>query len=348
MVKNIPKVSRMSRCLGTVAVLVLCVTLADAAAGVGSVVVNRQRDMKEIAVFARDYLASRHRRHNGNACPCRPQHRNPSTRRGSRRRMHRLGRGGASQPRRRHFRPDRTRTRRGYRGTACRFRPFKKIAAGSTHVVIDIPVGATAKVRSEAAADQLASRLSAVAARFDLALTCVQTDGSQPVGRGIGPGLEAFDVLAVLQNAPDAPDDLRRRAILLAGAALEIGGKAAKGKGEALALATLVDGRAWSKFMAICEAQGGLREPPKAAQVHPLIASRAGRVVHINNRKIARLAKLAGAPESKAAGVQMAVRLGDEIASGQPLLHVHAETAGELGYALDYAAHAGDLFEVES
>ena len=224
----------------------------------------------------------------------------------------------------------------------------KKIAAGSTHVVIDIPVGATAKVRSEAAADQLASRLSAVAARFDLALTCVQTDGSQPVGRGIGPGLEAFDVLAVLQNAPDAPDDLRRRAILLAGAALEIGGKAAKGKGEALALATLVDGRAWSKFMAICEAQGGLREPPKAAQVHPLIASRAGRVVHINNRKIARLAKLAGAPESKAAGVQMAVRLGDEIASGQPLLHVHAETAGELGYALDYAAHAGDLFEVES
>jgi len=154
-----------------------------------------------------------------------------------------------------------------------------------------------------------------------------------------------FDVLAVLQNAPDAPDDLRRRAILLAGAALEIGGKAAKGKGEALALATLVDGRAWSKFMAICEAQGGLREPPKAAQVHPLIASRAG---HINNRKIARLAKLAGAPESKAAGVQMAVRLGDEIASGQPLLHVHAETAGELGYALDYAAHAGDLFEVES
>lgn len=57
MVKNIPKVSRMSRCLGTVAVLVLCVTLADAAAGVGSVVVNRQRDMKEIAVAAKTIAA---------------------------------------------------------------------------------------------------------------------------------------------------------------------------------------------------------------------------------------------------------------------------------------------------
>ena len=53
MAKNIPKVSHMSRCLGTVAVLVLCVTLADAAADAGSVVVNRQRDMKEIAVAAK-------------------------------------------------------------------------------------------------------------------------------------------------------------------------------------------------------------------------------------------------------------------------------------------------------
>lgn len=223
----------------------------------------------------------------------------------------------------------------------------KKIAAGSTHVVIDIPVGATAKVRSEGAANQLASRLSAVATRFGLTTTCIQTDGSQPVGRGIGPALEAFDVLAVLQNAPYAPDDLRRRAVLLAGAALEIGGKAEKGTGSAVAMETLANGRAWAKFRAICEAQGGLREPPKATQVHPLIASHAGRIVHINNRKIARLAKLAGAPGSKAAGVHMEVRLGDEVERGQPLLHVHAETTGELNYALDYAAHVGGFIEVE-
>lgn len=224
----------------------------------------------------------------------------------------------------------------------------KKIAAGSTHVVIDIPVGATAKVRSKAAAEQLAHRLNTVATRFGLAMTCLQTDGSQPVGRGIGPALEAFDVLAVLQNLSNAPDDLRRRAALLAGAALEIGGKAEKNSGVALALKTLADGRAWSKFEAICEAQGGLREPPKAAHVYPLIAPRAGRVVHINNRKIARLAKLAGAPESKAAGVHVEVRLGDEIDRGQPLVHVHAETTGELSYALDYAARTGDFASVES
>ncbi|MGE0333893.1 MAG: thymidine phosphorylase family protein [Gammaproteobacteria bacterium] len=224
----------------------------------------------------------------------------------------------------------------------------KKISAGSTHVVIDIPVGATAKVRGEDAADHLAKRMTAVASRFGLSTTCVQTDGSQPVGRGIGPALEALDVLAVLQNQRNAPDDLRRRAATLAGAALEIGGRAETGNGVDLALETLTSGGAWSKFRAICEAQGGLRMPPKASYVHPLAAARTGRVVHINNRKLARLAKLAGAPEAKAAGVHMAIRLGDEIDRGQPLLNVHAETAGELAYALDYAARTGDIIEVEA
>ena len=223
----------------------------------------------------------------------------------------------------------------------------KKISAGSTHVVIDIPVGPTAKVRSEEVAGHLAERMGAVAARFGLSAICLQTDGSQPVGRGIGPALEALDVLAVLQNASSAPDDLRRRAATLAGAALEIGGRAEKGEGTRLALETLADGRAWTKFEAICEAQGGMRTPPTAANVHPLVAPHAGRIVHIDNRRLARLAKLAGAPEAKAAGVRMDVRLGDEIDKGQPMLHVHAETRAELAYALEYAARSGDIVKVE-
>ena len=223
----------------------------------------------------------------------------------------------------------------------------KKIAAGSTHVVIDIPVGPSAKVRSDDAASHLSMRIAAVAARFGLTAQCLLTDGTQPVGRGIGPALEAFDVLAVLQGAPGAPDDLRIRAAILAGAALEIGGKAETGKGLALALETLADGRAWKKFEAICEAQGGMRIPPKAIHVCPLEAPHAGRIVQINNRKLSQLAKLAGAPEGKAAGIHMKVGLGDQVDSGQPLLHLHAETPGELAYALEYAGQARDMIEVE-
>jgi thymidine phosphorylase len=224
----------------------------------------------------------------------------------------------------------------------------KKIAAGSTHVVVDIPVGPTAKVRSDDAGVELGDRLTEVAAAFGVTLRCQLTDGAQPVGRGIGPALEARDVLAVLQGQQDAPADLKRRACALAGAALELGGAAAIGEGFALAEATLADGRAWSKFQRICDAQGGLRTPPRAALVRPVVATRSGRIVQINNRTVARLAKLAGAPDDKAAGVEMRVRLGDEVAKGQPLLFVHAEAPGELAYALDYAAANPEMIELEA
>lgn len=224
----------------------------------------------------------------------------------------------------------------------------KKIAAGSNHIVLDLPVGPTAKVRSEEAGRRLAESLSVVAAEFGVKTRCVITDGSQPVGRGIGPALEAFDVLAVLQGAAGAPYDLRERACVLAAAALELAGTARAGAGLALAEATLDDGRAWAKFQRICEAQGGLRTPPKAPLTAELTARRPGRVVQINNRQIATLAKLAGAPERKSAGLRLAVRLGDEVAAGQPVLTLHAESDGELAYALSYAAAHPDLVHVEA
>ena len=74
------------------------------------------------------------------------------------------------------------------------------------------------------------------------------------------------------------------------------------------------------------------------AEIRPLLADRPGRIVAIDNRKIAKLAKLAGAPEAKAAGVELSVKVGDLVSAGQPMCTVHAEAPGELAYALDYAA----------
>jgi thymidine phosphorylase len=97
----------------------------------------------------------------------------------------------------------------------------KKLAAGSTHLVIDIPVGPTAKVRSQRDAIRLRKMFEYVGGQIGLALDVVLTDGSQPIGRGIGPVLEARDVMAVLRNEPSAPADLRQRALLLAGRVLD-------------------------------------------------------------------------------------------------------------------------------
>ncbi len=222
----------------------------------------------------------------------------------------------------------------------------KKIAAGATHVVIDIPVGETAKVRSRKSAAQLQALLANVGRSLGLEVAVEITDGSQPVGRGIGPALEARDVLAVLEGEADAPADLRERATRLAGRLLEISGAINVGQGQAKALALLNDGSAWKKFQAICEAQGGMRELPSAAHRHRVVSNVNGIVHTIDNRRLARVAKLAGAPSAKAAGVGLAVALGQRLSVGEPLFTIHAETPGELAYALDYLAAHPDVVVV--
>ncbi|HXJ00893.1 MAG TPA: thymidine phosphorylase family protein [Micropepsaceae bacterium] len=224
----------------------------------------------------------------------------------------------------------------------------KKVAAGATHLVLDMPVGKTAKVRSPQAAAALSQALVRVGQMFGLTTRVIETDGTQPVGRCIGPALEARDVLAVLQGGADAPADLKQRALLLASHLLEIGGAATPGSGAGLALETLESGRAWTKFQRICEAQGGMRSPPVAQYQHTIVAARTGKVVAIDNRRLAKLAKLAGAPEAKAAGLELHARLGTHVQRLQPLYTVHADVMGELDYALQYARANRDILLLQS
>jgi len=223
----------------------------------------------------------------------------------------------------------------------------KKISAGSSHVLIDIPVGLSAKVRTRAAALSLSRMFVAVGQAFGLTVKVVMTDGTQPVGRGIGPALEARDVLAVLQNEEGAPEDLRSRALLLAGYVLEFGMKAAPGAGAAMARATLASGAAWRKFQAICDAQGGQRLPPAAAYRHELVAARAGRVMAVDNRRLARIAKLAGAPKAPAAGLMFHAPIGTRVEVGQQLMTIHAVSPGELAYARAYADLQQNMISIE-
>ncbi len=224
----------------------------------------------------------------------------------------------------------------------------KKIAAGSTHVLIDVPVGPTAKVRDGHAAERLSRLLKDTGSSLGLDVEVLLTDGTQPVGRGIGPALEARDVLAVLQGTADAPADLRQRAAAIAGAILEQSGTCGPGQGTASALRVIDDGRAWRKFQAICEAQGGLREPRVGEYQTPALAQYAGRVAAIDNRRLAKVAKLAGAPTDPAAGVELLVHVGDRVETDQPMLNVHAESPGELLYGLRYLSEHPDLIRIES
>jgi thymidine phosphorylase len=222
----------------------------------------------------------------------------------------------------------------------------KKAAAGSTHVLVDIPVGPTAKIRTAEEAKALRRQLESVGRSVGLTVRGLITDGRQPVGRGIGPALEARDVLAVLRRETHAPLDLRERALDLAGAAIELVEDGPSGRGRVIAEGLLDDGSAWSKLLAICEAQGGFREPEESQHRRDVHAPRTGRVAEIDCRRLARVAKLAGAPADATAGLELLVRLGDAVVAGAPILRVHADSPGELQYAMHYLDSQTDIIRI--
>lgn len=223
----------------------------------------------------------------------------------------------------------------------------KKIAAGSTHVVIDIPVGPTAKVRSMEMAQFLKENLEQVGTALGIHVKTIITDGSEAVGFGIGPALEARDIVNVLKGDTGAPQDLREHALLVAAEVLEFSPHVKKGEGYKLAEEILSSGKAWQKFKDICSAQGGLKEIPIAKYTHTHIAATAGIVKSTDTMRISLLAKLAGAPRAKAAGIDLHVKNNHHIEKGQPLFTIHAESPGELEYALDYLAQGNHIIQIE-
>lgn len=219
----------------------------------------------------------------------------------------------------------------------------KKVAAGSTHILIDMPIGPTAKVRSPNEAKLLSSLFHEVGEAMGLKIEVLQTSGLQPVGRGIGPVLEARDVLSVLKLEKEAPQDLKERSLFLAGKILEACGGLFAGEGMGEAQKILASGEAFKKFKAICNAQGGMKDLTLAKYTHVITSNQRGTVLDIDNRLIARIAKLAGAPDAPAAGVDFYVSLNTPVEKGQPLFTIYAESPGELNYALHYCHSHPDV-----
>ncbi|WP_295803534.1 thymidine phosphorylase family protein [uncultured Microbulbifer sp.] len=222
----------------------------------------------------------------------------------------------------------------------------KKIAAGSTHILIDMPIGPTAKVRDREQAERLAALFQSVARGLGVTVRCVMTDGSEAIGWGIGPAEEARDVLSVLRNARDAPSDLTERALYLASQLLGMARDISDRQALQEAREILASGRAWQQFRKICEAQGGLKQIPTAGHHIELRSQRHGRLRSMDNRRLAHLAKVAGAPSSPEAGLRLRVKVGEMIHEHQPLATLYAETPGELAYAREYFHQNRDLFDV--
>lgn len=214
----------------------------------------------------------------------------------------------------------------------------KKLAAGSTHLIIDIPIGPTAKVREMRQALALRKLFEFVGDRLNIHLEVMITDGRQPIGNGIGPVLEARDVMKVLQNDPQAPTDLLQKSLQLAGRIIEFDPDVRGGQGYAIARDILESGRALEKMNALIKAQGAKTVDLMTSKLYEeVLAVQDGVVTAIDNFQMAKIARLAGAPMMKKAGVDLFKKVGNPVSKGEPLYCIHAEFPADFSFAKQLA-----------
>ncbi|MFH1455899.1 MAG: AMP phosphorylase [archaeon] len=203
----------------------------------------------------------------------------------------------------------------------------KKKAAGATHVLIDIPIGPTAKISNKTKAEELKKQFIFVGEKIGLKIKIIFTDGKQPIGNGIGPALEAQDVLGVLHG--NGPNDLREKSIDLVKEILEMIDIV---NGDELAIDALDSGAAYEKFKEIIQAQGGKKiiRVPTARYYKSITATKSGKVKTINNKMLSKIARIAGAPQDKVAGIYIRVKIGNKIKRDDVLFTIHTKSEEQM------------------
>jgi thymidine phosphorylase len=209
----------------------------------------------------------------------------------------------------------------------------KKLAAGATHCIIDVPQGPTAKVHGEDA-EALRDLFLHVGEALGLTLDVRLTDGSAPIGRGIGPALEARDVLSVLRNDADAPADLREKALYFATSILRFDPALSDEDAGDRARDLLESGVAYETLQRIISAQGRPDEPVRiGVHIAEISAGQSGVIESIDCFTLAGIARTAGAPADKGAGIDMLARPGERVDADTPLYRIHGHSGNALAAA---------------
>ncbi len=207
----------------------------------------------------------------------------------------------------------------------------KKKAVGATHLVVDIPTGRGAKIKTTGEADLLARDIIELGRRLGIHTHCIVTFGEQPIGNTVGPALEAKEALEVLMNQKQVPD-LIDKACNVAGSMFELLGKK---KGYALAKKILESGKAEQKMREIIKAQGGnpfIRPEDIPIGKYSLLirSEKSGQVLWMENKIIVNVGRAAGAPKDKGAGIVFNKKIGDSVEKGELLFTIFSEKAHKI------------------
>ncbi len=210
----------------------------------------------------------------------------------------------------------------------------KKYSVSANYVLIDIPMGKSTKANTWKKAQRLRKMFQLIGRKLGMQVKVVITDGSQPIGNGIGPLLESEDVMAVLRNDPLAPADLKKKALMLAGMLLEMTGKYSDG--AKIARQILESGQALKKMNEIITLQGRQPKFSLGSYAHEVKSGKIGRVQAIDNEVIAKIARIAGAPEDKGAGLYIHKKVHEAVRAEDILYTVYAESKFKLDLVLEY------------
>ncbi|MDD1762585.1 MAG: AMP phosphorylase [Methanothrix sp.] len=214
----------------------------------------------------------------------------------------------------------------------------KKGAVGADAVVVDMPVGPGTKLATPEDGRTLAKDLIDLGERLGIRMECAMTFGGSPVGRTIGPALEVREALTVLENK-GGPNSLTEKSLSLAGILLEMGGVATRGDGYKAAEDILTSGKALAKLKEIIEIQGG---DPKiksedivtGENCADILAPAGGYVVAFFNKRLVELARMAGAPADKKAGVTIHKKMGEIVKKGESLITICSSSDWQLEAAV--------------
>jgi len=222
----------------------------------------------------------------------------------------------------------------------------KKAAVNATHVLIDIPIGNDTKVKTKKQALKLKRDFTKIGKKLKMKIRVIITPGNQPIGNGIGPALEARDILYVLTRHEKRPLDLEKKGVSMAAKLLKMAGIK---NAEKKAVQILESGLAYKKMQEIIKAQGGnpdikLKDIQIGKYEYTFKSPKAGIITDINNFTINKIARIAGAPKDKGAGIYIHnINEGDFIRKGAPIMTIYAESQIKLKYALNVLKKIGGI-----
>ncbi|MBU2524334.1 thymidine phosphorylase family protein [Patescibacteria group bacterium] len=217
----------------------------------------------------------------------------------------------------------------------------KKFSVSANTVIIDIPVGPEAKIADLKKARHLKARFLKIAKLLKMKMRVIISDGSQPVGNGIGPVLEAIDVMSILKNEEGAPADLREKALRMAGILIDMSGKFWWKRGYAVAKKVLSSGKAYDQMQKIINEQGAKKKALRPGNFHfDVLGWKNGKVKHINNKMVAKIARFAGCPKDVSSGVYLHKKVGDEVKKNEKVFTIYANSEERLNFAVKYATDA--------